>query len=520
LYNAPPVPGSTSLTLLQKLILVAILAVAMWLRLAGVGVGLPYRVGVDEPALMEKSVNIMKSGDFHPHFWDYPGFTIYLHSAVASVRFLYGAMNKEWSSLEDDDVWPGAFYHWSRIVTALIGTLTVFIVFRSATRWGPLVGLIAAAAMAVQPQHVRESHFALTDIPLTFFVALTFLLSQRAAEGGRFREFFVAGVATGLAIATKYNGAVALLMPFTVVFLSAKPETRVMSIIAVMTGTLGGFIAAAPYSVLDLPGFLNGFAALMQYYNAPRAFSDMASTYFKFVVIWFGYPGQLPRWIGYPAVMLFVFGGLMLLADLRQPGRRGPALAALLFPLTYFWFVSNQSLQFGRYLMPIVPMLSIGVAIGIATLRDWVARRAPARTARFALPLLLLVLLPPALTARSFVLDQRRVSTEEQVGRWLTQNVKPNERIVFEAALQLPPRFKHERVLRLTAYPLAQYRSDGTVYLVASSAEYDKYFNDPARFASQITDYNELFKATELVMTFTPSAEHPGATIRVMKLVR
>ena len=51
MYNAPPVPGSTSLTLLQKLILVAILAVAMWLRLAGVGVGLPYRVWVDEPAL-------------------------------------------------------------------------------------------------------------------------------------------------------------------------------------------------------------------------------------------------------------------------------------------------------------------------------------------------------------------------------------------------------------------------------------------------------------------------------------
>ena len=330
----------------------------------------------------------------------------------------------------------------------------------------------------------------------------------------------MAGVAAGLAIATKYNGALALLMPLTVVLLSARPETRMMSLIAVLAGTLGSFVAAAPYSVLDLPGFLNGFATLMQSYNAPRAFSDMASTYFKFVVIWFGYPGQLPRWIGYPAVMLFVLGGLMWLADLRQPGRRGASLAALLFPLTYFWFVSNQSLQFGRYLMPIVPMLSIGVAVGIVTVRDLVSRRASPRTTRLVFVALLLVLVPPALTSRAFARDQRRVSTEEQVGRWLTANVKPNERIVFEAALQLPPRFKHERVLRLIAYPLAQYRSDGTVYLVASSAEYDKFFNDAARFARQITEYNELFQATELVMTFNPSAEHPGATIRVMRLVK
>jgi hypothetical protein len=283
---------------------------------------------------------------------------------------------------------------------------------------------------------------------------------------------------------------------------------------------LGGFLIAAPYSILDLPGFLNGFALLMQSYNAPRPFSEMASTYFKFVLNWFTYPGHLPRWFGYPAVILFVLGGLMVLRDLLQPPRRGTALAVLFFPLVYFWFVSNQSLQFGRYLMPIAPMLSIGVAVGIVAVRDIVARRAPGRTTRWAFALLLLVLLPPTLTSRDFVLDQRRVSTEEQVGRWLTANVQPNERVVFEAALQLPPRLKHERVLRLITYPLAQYRSDGTVYLVASSAEYDKYFNEPARFARQVTDYNELFKATDLVMTFNPSADHPGATIRVMKLVR
>ena len=324
-------PGTDALRLPHKLILVGILALAAWLRLTGAGAGLPFRVGVDEPVLMEKSLNIVKSGDFHPHFWDYGGLTIYLHSAVASVRFLYGATNKEWRSLDDENVWPGAFYHWSRLVTGVLGTITVFLVFRSAIRWGPLVGLIAALAMAIQPQHVRESHFALTDTPLTFFVALTLLLSQRAAEGGRFREFFIAGVAAGLAAATKYNGALALLMPLAVVLLSARRETRVMSAIAVLGGSMFGFVGAAPYSLIDLPGFLNGFAALLQFYNAPRPFGEMASTYFKFALIWFGYPALLPRWIGYPAMLLFLLGCGLLLRDARAGRMRGPAVAIVLF---------------------------------------------------------------------------------------------------------------------------------------------------------------------------------------------
>ena len=36
--------------------------------------------------------------------------------------------------------------------------------------------------MAVMPLHVRESHYVLTDVPVTFFVTLTFLLSLRAHE--------------------------------------------------------------------------------------------------------------------------------------------------------------------------------------------------------------------------------------------------------------------------------------------------------------------------------------------------
>ena len=94
-----------------------------------------------------------------------------------------------------------------------LAAATVLIVYHIGMRWGARHALLAAGLMAVLPLHVRYSHFVLTDTPLTFFVALTFLLSLLAHERATLGSFAAAGVAAGLAAATKYNGGIALLMP-------------------------------------------------------------------------------------------------------------------------------------------------------------------------------------------------------------------------------------------------------------------------------------------------------------------
>ena len=91
---------------------------------------------------------------------------------------------------------------WGRLVSVALGTFTVFLVYCVGLRWGRPAAFLAVCAMAVQPQHVRESHFALTDTPLTFFIALTMLLSLRASEQASARPFVYAGMAAGLAAAT------------------------------------------------------------------------------------------------------------------------------------------------------------------------------------------------------------------------------------------------------------------------------------------------------------------------------
>src|SRR5262245_45651632 len=238
-----------------------IVALAAMLRFVALGSGIPFNIGVDEPEIMDRAVRMMKTGDFNPHFFDYPGLYFYVQLAVATLRFIVGATMGNWTSLDQVDT--ADFYLWGRAVTALLGTLTVVLVYQVGMRWGTRYAALAAGLMAVMPLHVRESHYVLTDVPLTFFVTLALLLTLRAHERERAIDFAWAGAAAGLAAATKYPGALSLLLPIIAVWmtLGTKPS-RLVGSLAVLAGFAVAFLVAAPYTLLDLPAFLNGYAHL------------------------------------------------------------------------------------------------------------------------------------------------------------------------------------------------------------------------------------------------------------------
>ena len=197
----------------------------------------------------------------------------------------------------------------------------------------------------------------------------------------------------------------------------------------------------------------------------------------------------------------------------------------LVFPLAYFWFIANQSLVYGRYAMPLAPALCIVFALGIVTVYRWVDSRAGRGWRRHLGTAVLVLLLLPAL-AQSIAgsLSLRLVSTSEQAAAWLVENVAPDEPMVLEGAVaRLPPQwFRSALTPRLIQKTVEQYRRDGTVYLIASSSEYDKYFRSPdtSRVAGEIMAYNAIFRETQTVQMFAPTSEHPGPTIRILKIVK
>ena len=279
---------------------------------------------------------------------------------------------------------------------ATFGIATVWLTFQAGLRWGSRHALLAAALLAVMPLHVTYSHYVLTDIPLTFFTTLTLLLTLEATEKNTTRAFVLAGVAVGLAASVKYNGGVAIVMPLVACWMTRPARSsRAVRMLLIGLASIAVFLVTSPYTLLDLPGFLNGFARLAGMYRQNQSIEE---------AVWIVYLKHLRITFGWPALLLGMTGlGLGLVRSVRGPGHVRWSVVVT-FTLVYGFMVSRQNIVFARYLLPIVPMLCLlaacAVVSGVGLLRRYEIRRAP-RTALIA-GLTIAALLPPAIQAVQF----------------------------------------------------------------------------------------------------------------------
>ena len=100
--------------------------------------------------------------------------------SVAIVRFLWGALQGEWRSLDGFSI--DAIYSTRRFAAAAIGVVDRLghLPPRDGTGVAQRRRLLAAAQLAVRPMHVRESHFVLTDVPMAALTTLAMWMTVRA----------------------------------------------------------------------------------------------------------------------------------------------------------------------------------------------------------------------------------------------------------------------------------------------------------------------------------------------------
>jgi 4-amino-4-deoxy-L-arabinose transferase-like glycosyltransferase len=495
-----------------RVALMLVMAVATGLRYWGLDRGIPYAVGVDEPEIVERAFAMMKNGTLNPQFFDYGQLTLYIQLAVSIARFVVGAITGAWGSLAEAT--SASFYLWGRAVTAAFGVATVLVVFRIGMRWGARHALLAAALMAVMPLHVRYSHFVLTDVPLTFFVAVTMLLALGAHERPGLRAFALAGAAAGFAAAVKYNGGLALVMPLAACWMTpAARPSRLACSLAAVGAAAAAFFVSAPYTLLDLPGFLDRFARLTaEYRHAAPLYDSGEVLYLKHLRLQFAWPG-----------MLLIGGGVImgLIRAVRGPGRV-PWLIALSFPIPYFFMIAEQRIVYARYLLPLIPMLCIfaaaAVISGVSLLRRYQFPRG-VRTAMIA-GLTLALLAPPTVTAVGFNRVHTRVSTVDLAYDWIVTNVPAGSRLALEGGHLVLHAYRADRLSQLRKRTHEQFVEGGIEYLVASSQCYGPYLQSPKTHRAEYADYMTLFAQTEEVARFTPDDTRPGPELRILKVRR
>jgi 4-amino-4-deoxy-L-arabinose transferase-like glycosyltransferase len=187
----------------------------------------------------------------NPHFFAYGSVTLYVIKAATSVLGRF----KESLHGYDSSIFAG------RVISALLGALTAVVLALLGTRlYGRRVGLLAGFLMATAVLHVQNSHFATSDVPLTFLVLVCLYFLVRILDTGRIRHYLLAGLFAGVAIATKFS-ALPILLPIglTLLYRWWSVEARAPRVIGrgAMLGLLIaiGFFIGQPYAILDFHAF-------------------------------------------------------------------------------------------------------------------------------------------------------------------------------------------------------------------------------------------------------------------------
>jgi Dolichyl-phosphate-mannose-protein mannosyltransferase len=353
--------------------LLAIAAAGLYLRFRNNGYGLPYVYNYDEAThFTNRAVNMLGS-DLDPGYYQNPsGFTYLAYLALRSVYGVFGVHLDHGTVTQQFMIDDTPIFELTRGLAALLamgGAAAVFWVGRRV--WGTGVGLAAAALLAFAFLSVTYSRIAVTDVGTFLPVALSIYGAVRVYERGWRRDYLVAGAAAGLAVGFKYTAGLVIVPALIAggVRLWREPGPFIQRP-ALRHLVLAGVALVAVFAITTPYFFLHPVGALYQIKNQASAAGGTAKLGQSQEGGFVYYLKSFTWGFGWAAIAAAIAGAVI---ELRRDRVRGLMLVA--FPVVLFVYMGAQSRYFGRWMLPMYPVLALLGGIGIV----WLARRVRAR---------------------------------------------------------------------------------------------------------------------------------------------
>jgi 4-amino-4-deoxy-L-arabinose transferase-like glycosyltransferase len=513
--------------------LIALAAVA--LRMWHIAWGLP---GIYEEAYpFSKAWGFWNWGgagvDLNPHFFNYPALTFYFHWCAQAIHYavghlfgLYGNLDAFRVAFETD---PTRGIVIARSLNALFDTATIVALAMVARRLaGPTPSLIVSGLSAVNPLQVQMSQQVNVDVPMTFFLVIALWYMLRVYERGTLGTYVGAGVAIGLAAASKYTAAT-LIIPLLTVHLLREHGTRglfrslldVRLFASVVLAEIL-FLALNPFMLLDTAAFKSGFGFELQHMAAGHFGIGEDSSSF-----WFYATQAIPANLGW-VLGAFALGGLITVLRHREQVRRwAPVLTylAILSALLVFW-----KMRADRYFLPLLPgiflLISAALGEGMSLLRGHLPPLAAGHRKRLARSLVMLFA-TAALGGESVaaVLNYHLVAgkpdTRTIARGWIETHCTADAVVVMAPlGLPIPP----PRTAFLLPYVAVDFQLLNAFYdarwyvdcdlVVGSDFDRARYLTEPEKFRSFLQFfYDSLDVRWRVAETFTPGGEYGGPRI-------
>ena len=354
---------------LPELCVAILFVIGLTIRLWGIGYGGPLVVHPDEQQGAGVAVTMLKSGWIKPPVpYHYPTVFHYVLLPAFGLKYARGRAAGIWTSLDDVEARSFEFYRLARAHSAVFGALTILLTYVLATKMWPglrgrWVGAIAATFVTFSFNHVRESHNAVTDAALIFFMVLASLAIVAALRRGTAGAYAIAGFACGIACATKYSAVPIVAVLVAAHFLDGnRAWSHWRRLPAGLLAVPVGFFTGYPYALLNWPPFLEHLG-WMGAYSSAREFDPVAR--FNYII---GYSAES----GFGLAFTIVLGIAVVYYIYRR--RAEELLAVTLIVATLVLLSRTAHPFYARYLLPILPAASLIVGSFLIEAGGWLSR--------------------------------------------------------------------------------------------------------------------------------------------------
>ncbi len=429
----------------ENLFIGVLLILAAGLRIYQIQFGKPFLYHPDEIKLIAQAGRLLASKfvDVDAYFaiGVYPPFFIFLLTIPFALYIGFSLLTGRMASLADAkllyETSPFAFFLLGRLLTAVLGVLSVYFFYRLIERlYSKRLAQIAAALLAVNFVHVQQSHFATVDLPASFFALLTVWFAALMVERPATKHYVAAGLFSAMAIAAKFSMLFCLAPVLWAHVYAARRLGRAWhllldkKIIVFFAVLLVAFALFCPLFWLDFHASQSGTMEYSQFEKEGKLGSG--GSLFSY---WTGdqsegfgvfYPNDLPHTFGL-VLMGFTLAGLVI----QMARRRWSDVLVLSFTLlTYFMFeyVAYKAI---RHILPVMPFFMLAAAMAIEAFCSRLLKNEMRRTAAIWGIVLGLAAIQISKTVAYFN-ELAAVDPRTTARAWILQNLPDRSRIVTE----------------------------------------------------------------------------------------
>jgi 4-amino-4-deoxy-L-arabinose transferase-like glycosyltransferase len=489
---------------IPETLVAGLFVIGLTMRLAGVGYGAPLVVHPDEPVVVGAVIRMMKNGSLAPPVpYHYPTVFYYLLLPAFGLRYVRGLSAGEWTGLGDIQLRTFEFYELARTHSALLGALTIPLLFVAArVMWpgmqGRWAGVLASLFVTFSFIHVRESQNAMTDAALVFFLVVAFVAILTAVQRRSTKAFAVAGFACGIACATKYSALPIVAGLAAANFVNWNTEwSRVRRLVVSLTAVPVGFFAGYPYALLNWPPFVEHLRWISRSSGSANQNDRLAQVV--------GYAMES----GFGWLFTLALGIALIRAVYRR--RSQELLAVTIIVAAVVLTVRSAMPFYGRYLLPILPFAALLVgALLVQSAERYLARRGRTFLAGAVAVVALALVWSPAAESFHYIGLRRLRDTRVAAYEYVLREYPPGSIIATEGRhLVLPPDYDQLRWSPLHSRPFEVYVERKVNAVIFSSEE------DVSPRHRQAEARDDLRSQLRMVAVFAPRDGLTGPTISV-----